>query len=222
MKSKLIATIFSVAIATCLFAQDDNPGVKSQGKKNFQSSEVSAKLAKLKSQNAGVKNLAADFTKKGFKEETGANNYYGFSETLQQTDGTTSTLELVMQDYKKQGSKDAGTVGLVKMTSGENSESYSFSLVAQDGDFTKVSETKTDKNGNVEKANSWWSCFTNRINSVCGAECRSALTSCIYNTWSGYTACVIARCGWCATKALACCTCNCNLICKGAAGCCDR
>ncbi len=222
MKSKLIATIFSVAIANCLFAQDETAGVKSQGKKNFQSSEVSAKLAKLKSQNAGIKNLAADFTKKGFKEETGANNYYGFTETFQQPDGKTATLELVLQDYKKQGSKDLGTVGLVKMTSGENSESYSFSLVAQDGDFTKVSENKTDKNGNVEKANSWWSCFTNRIKSQCGVECKDALISCIYTSWAVYVPCVILTCGWCATKALACCTCDCALICRGLAGCCER
>ena len=130
-----------------------------------------------------------DLKGKGFEEQTGAENYFGVSETYDGADGKTVTLEFVMQDYKKKGSKDVGAVGTVKITSADNSETYPLSLVATDGDFNNVIENKTNKKGGVERAHSWFTCWWNRVRTQCGSVAWSAITTCPYSSWAAWTAC---------------------------------
>lgn len=215
-----VALLLTYANTQVLFAQEATAG-KSEV---LSSATISARFNQLKGFDLDNKNLASDLSAKGFKAMTSDKNYVGRRQSFQ-LNGQTVTVEWLMQDYGKTGSKDIAALGRVKVSFDDRTEIYSFSLFFEGGDVSKVTEYKTDSQNNVIKANSWWSCFQDRVKSKCGATCLTALISCAgssANSVSEFVGCFLGSCGVCALGAAACCTCDCKWYCKAICGCCDR
>lgn len=169
----------------------------------------------------GMKALSEQLVGQGFKPEktAGKNAFFGATETVKSDDGKTATFDIKVQSYSKAGSKDKAAVVIVTAKSGQNSETYQFSLMAPGGDFEKAAEFTVDKNNKVKKANSWYTRWKACLRDRCATACLGALVTCT-GTWAAYFWCVVARCGGCVLRCSACASCNCSFWCKWAVGCC--
>ncbi len=203
---------------------DENKPTKTQ---KLNSADVAKQFDQMRQTNNKVK-AADDFLKqRGFSAKTGADDAMGESDTFKGKDDkgneqeTTTTLKA--QNYQKKGSKDAAAIAQIDVVAGRETRSYSFVLIAPDGDINKAEEYAVEESGGkaqVGKANSWWSCTKARTQN-CGSTCVSALTSCWNGSWVYYLGCLAVKCGWCYLKAAACCGCDCSWWCRWAVGCCD-
>jgi hypothetical protein len=224
MRKALIYSVICIMIAfflpTISLAQEKADTGKLKNQKSLNAIQVKGKFDEKmadKGVNA-VKKMSQSIQSRGFKAE---NTYFG-TETSFEQDGKTITNTLILQDYSKGNSKAA--VGSVTVSDGTNQESYTFSLEKTGKNVTDVVENYINVKGEVEKANSWYSCLRKKIASICGSyasfdKCWSAYTS-----WTSFLGCITAiTCGISAgPKAIACCTCDCSWVCKWAVGCCDR
>jgi len=189
----------------------------------LKSTALSTYFKKLLQVDHEIKALDSHLKTQGFAAQKAAKNFYGIRETYQQ-EGKKVTYTVRLQDYTKQGSKDAAAIGQVTVKAGDRSQTYSFYLFAPNGNFEAMEEFQVDKKLNIIKANSWWSCVKRYIRNKCASACINALVSCApgASTVVGYVLCVAAKCGGCVLKSLVCCGCDCSWWCKWAVGCCDR
>jgi hypothetical protein len=129
-------------------------------------------------------------------------------------------LELVLQNFKKAGSRDQAAVGVAVIRSGPNVEEYNILLEAPEGNLNAYSEF-TVENGNIVETESWWSALVSCFTGTCGPICATALATCT-GSWIEYIGCVLWRCGGCGVKCAGCATCNCSWWCSWATGCCRQ
>ncbi|MDQ1350033.1 MAG: hypothetical protein QG657_334 [Acidobacteriota bacterium] len=177
-----------------------------------------------------IKGIDAHLRTLGFSpqgKKKGVQNFWGARETYQsqsKVDKKSITFTVHLQSYAKPGSKDSMAIGQVIVNAGDRSETYSFYLSAPNRNFEAMEEYTMDKKLRLSKANSWWSCVKSDIRKRCATTCLSSLITCApsASTIVGYVACVAIQCGGCATKSIACCSCDCSWWCKWAVGCCDR
>jgi hypothetical protein len=180
---------------------------------------VSKRFATI-SKDAGISGLSQKLMGAGFKPMTkGKNAYFGVTRKWKGSDGQTATFEMQLQSYSKAGSKDTAAVAMVTIRSGNNSDTYRFSLIAPNGDFEKQVEAFADANNKVKTAKSWYTRWRDCVKRRCAAVCLGSLTTCS-GTWAAYLACVAAACGGCALTCTGCATCRCRFWCKWAVGCC--
>ena len=206
--------------------QDEQPGVKVLASQVLAKSVAVSRLAGLIRSDEELQALSKQLTGQGYKAQTSPAKHFGWDVTFQRPDGQIAKVALLVQDYTKQGSKDTAAIGTITLTARKRSDTYSFSLIAPNGDFKNVIESRVDKKSlNVVKANSFWSCFVNRVRSKCAGICIAALGTCLTTaggSWTSYLFCLASRCGLCAAKAFGCCLCDCSWWCSWAVGCCDR
>jgi hypothetical protein len=219
------ATIYSLVFTGILFlissigiGQGD---AKVKNDKTLKAAEVKAKIeAKLADKNPNaVKKIAEAFKGKGFKAE---NTYFGNESTLEQ-DGNTITQSIYVQDYKK--GNTAGAIGIVTVSDGKNEDTYTFSLEKTGNKETDVLEHFVNKNNEVEKANSWYTCLYKTLQAKCGSTVGLKLLSTCWNAYASWSWSSLLNCikgSLCGVISITCCTCDCSLWCKWAAGCCDR
>ena len=228
----LLGNLLAVAIAqpptgrgqSATTPSDELKPVKSE---KIKSDDVAKEFAARRNTDNKIK-AADDFLKqKGFSAKTNAEDAMGQRDTYKGKDDKgndqETTYTLKAQNYEKKGSKDAVAVAEVEVVSGQEKRTYSFVLIAPDGDLNKAEEYAVEESGgkaSVGKAHSWWSC-TRAKASNCGSACITALTACWNGNWVTYLGCLAVRCGWCYLKAAACCACDCSWWCRWAAGCCD-
>jgi len=169
----------------------------------------------------GVQALAKDLDKQGFKPlKAGNKAFFGAEQTYKSSEGKTASFSIDIQSYRKAGSKDEAALGVATFTSGKDTETYRFTLVAPSGNFDKARERKVDPRNAVRDAKSWWTAFRD-CSKRCGTPCAAALVSCT-GTWTAYLWCLVATCGGCVLRCVACASCNCSVWCRWAAGCCRR
>lgn len=182
---------------------------------------VLAKKFETHSKDSGIKALSGKLEGEGFKPaKQGKNAFFGATETYKSNDGQTATFDIQVRSYTKAGSKDAAAIGIVTVKSGQNKQTYKFSLRAPGGDFEKAEEFTVDQSNKVKKANSWWSRWTRCLRDRCATTCLGALTTCS-GTWAAYLWCVVAACGTCVLRCVGCASCDCRWWCKWAVGCCS-
>jgi len=190
----------------------------------FSEDALSRKFNTLRKVDNEIKAIDAHLMGKGFsaQNQKGKKNFWGFRETYesqqsQDKKGKKGKLKVIfttqLQNYSKQGSNDAVALGQVTVTAGENTETYSFFLLAPNGNLEAMEEYKVDQNLNISRANSWWSCVKHSIKERC-KSCPRALAICL-GTMNvvAYVSCVAVTCGWCVTSCMVCCTCNCRWYC---------
>ena len=204
----------------------DQARVKLVKSEQFKSEDVAKGFAARLTTDKKIKGADADLKKKGYNVKTGPNAALGTKDTFIGKNDQGKEVEVVQTtkvvDYSKKDSKDAAAIAEVEVTSEGQSRTYTFILEAPEGDIKKAKESAVLESGEVQPANSWWSCTYNRIISQnCGSTCVSALYSCWSGSWASYLGCLAYRCGWCYTKASLCCSCDCSWWCKWGAGCCD-
>lgn len=231
IRTRLIAMMLSIAVLNSTqpvlaqkepSQQDDEPGVKVLSTKRLSKSDVSQKLAKS-NQKGGLKALIDNLETIGYKAQTKDTNYFG-SETVYERiqDKQKAKVSLFLQDYNKEGSRDLAAVGRITITVGNQSKTYSFSLIAPQGKFENVIEREVEeKTLTVTRANSLWTCFVKRVKSKCKEVCVAALATCS-GSWAAYLGCLALSCGGCALKAFGCCLCDCSIWCRWVVGCCDK
>jgi len=170
----------------------------------------------------GFKALQAKALADGFKPMTALTKeaYFGTTNTLKSNDGRTATFDMMVHSYEKPGSKDQAAVATVKVRAGDKSETYQFLLVAPGGNFEKAQEYMIGPNNTVIEAHSWWTRFRRCVTSKCGTVCLGATVSCS-GTWAAYLLCLVAVCGSCVLRCVACASCNCRWWCRWAVGCCE-
>lgn len=173
------------------------------------------------SRDPRVRALSDHLGSAGFKPVgRGKDAFFGLTNKFKSSDGKTASFEMAVQSYAKAGSKDAAGLATVTLTSGENSATYHFTLLAPNGDFQKPLEHFTDGRNRVLRAKSWWTRWTRCLRSRCAATCLSALVTCS-GTWAAYFWCVVAKCGGCVLRCAGCATCDCRWWCRWAVGCCE-
>lgn len=159
-------------------------------------------------------------------EQKGVQNFWGTSDTYKNpANNERLTFTVNIRSYTKPGSKDLMAICQTTISAMNRSQTYSFYLLAPNGNFDAMEEYTIDNNLQVIKANSWWSCIQNYVRNRCGSTCTNALISCLFPlpTIPGYIACIAIRCaGYCTVGSFACCSCNCSWWCRWAAGCCRR
>jgi len=212
-------------------------------------SKLASDFANLKRTDRLLALADKDLVKRGFKAQTKDENFFGFTEVYKVRSKTTGKetqqkLTMSVQDYfgksmeddkGKPPKQDLGALVRITLEAEGQRETYTFNVVAVDGNFDNVVEYaavetpggKTATGGihparlEMLKTNSWWSCVRGQIREHCSASCRNALTEC-HGGWASYIGCVAWRCGGCYVAKSACCTCNCKWWCKWATGCCHR
>jgi hypothetical protein len=211
-------TAFIILTAAVAYAQGEP---KKKSEKNLKAEEVKAKIeAKLADKNPNaIKKISEAFKGKGFKPE---NSYFG-NETTIENEGKTGTQTILIQDYKK--GNTAGAIGVVSFSDGKNEETYTFSLEKTGNNPTDVAEYFVNQKLEVEKANSWYSCLYKTLQAKCGVtQGLQTLNSCwnayINFSWTSLLNCI--KNSWCGLVSVTCCSCDCSLWCRWAAGCCDR
>ena len=162
---------------------------------------------KLQKVDEEIRVLTYDLQAKKFSPLEGTKNYWGMSETYRTEDKKTITLEVYLRDFSRPNSKDVSAIGQFKVSSGDRSEVYSFSLLAPKGDFEQAIEYTVDENLKILKADSWWRCVKKRLIRKCAGPCVTSIIACS-GTWAAYIGCVALACGGCFTRISACCGCN--------------
>ena len=205
-------------MATVSLAQETETKVKSN--KPLSASDVKSKIEeKMADKNENkVKKISKSLQSKGYKAE---NSFFGNESTFE-LNGATVTQTILIQDYKK--GNTAGAMGTISFFDGKNQEGYTFSLEKTGNNSTDVLEHYVNENGEVVKANSWYTCLRNKFNSICSNHL--AFDNCwsAYKSWTSFVSCILGIVCRVASgpKAFACCSCDCSWWCKWAAGCCDR
>lgn len=184
---------------------------------------VAKKFDALLKVDEGIKALDTHLIGKGFLAQKEVKNFWGRQEIYKDKDKKL-TYTVYLQDYIKKDSRDVVALGHVTLRVGDRSETYSFYLLAPNGNFEEMEEYQITKKLDILRANSWWSCVKARIKKKCPTVCLSALVTCLPTavTVVGYVVCVAATCGRCALGSIACCSCDCGWTCSWAVGCCDR
>lgn len=219
----LVGAIFLLGLS--LSAQIETE-LKPQKTKVLSSKTLDKLFIQLVRTNDEVKTLANYLNSKGFVAQRESRNFYGISETYKDTISKRQvTFKFQFQDYKNPNSKDLIALCHLSVTSGKETDTYTFYLIAPDGDFDKMQEYYIDKRLNILQANSWWNCTKNRISNKCPGQCLSAFITCV-PSWAtsvvSYLTCVVTNCAGCLITAGACCACDCKWYCKWAIGCCDK
>jgi hypothetical protein len=206
--------------------QGEEPGVKVLSSQVLEKTQAAKRFAVLSNSDQELQALSKHLAEQGYEAQTKPENYFGWDLAYQRKDGETAKVALLVQDYAKKGSKDPAAIGTISIAAGNRSDTYSFSVIAPEGNYEKAIEYKVDRESlKVEGANSFWSCFVNRVSSQCAGVCVGALGTCLATSggsWVSYLGCLASRCGLCAARAFACCLCNCSWWCKWAVGCCRR
>jgi hypothetical protein len=202
-------------------------GTEVEGTEDIDPDDATEEIEKLKKTKKG-KALHKHLDDKGF--EPGGDkkkDFYGQRTRYKHPDkpNVKITHTLVLQNYEKKGTADAGAIGTLTLTTKDQNEtqttSYDFVLIAPDGKFEQYDEFTATENGEIVDANSWYSCLYNRISQKCQGPCVTALVTCS-GTWAGYLVCLGVACGGCLTLQYGCCGCDCSWWCKWGVGCCDR
>lgn len=235
MKTKaftlIVGFLFLVTLNVAAQTETEFAPIKS---KVLRSKVLNKSFIKLLQTNDEVRTLAEHLNSKGFVAQHNPKNLYGVLEKYK--DGISKRqvrFKFQFQDYSKPDSKDlialctfsVCTGNIFTACSKREAETYSFYLIAPNGDYEQMQEYTIDSNLNVIKANSWWSCTKRRVSKKCPGDCLSAFITCIpsgITSIAGYLGCVVSKCAGCLIKAGACCACDCKWYCKWATGCCDR
>jgi hypothetical protein len=224
--TKIFSTIVGLALIasnSIMARQQDTgleKGVKVLDLQTLKSDTLAPRFAELSQSDKAISALSREFTKQGFQPQTGAEDYIGWEGQFQGPDGRTAKAAMIFQNYFKKDDQQQAALGKITISSGNNSASYDFFLIESGGSFAKAIEYKVDKSFNVVRANSWWSCVVNRVNSGCGSGCLQGFSSC-GGPWYAYIACVVGRC-FCVIGAMICCGCNCTGWCSWFSGCCRQ
>lgn len=227
MKSKplflLIGMIFLFSVNVSAQIETELMPIKS---KVISSKTLDKSFIQLIKTNDEVKTLAGHLNSKGFVAQRDLKSFYGISETYKDAISRKQVnYKFQFQDYKNPNSKDLIALCHLKAVSGKETETYTFYLIAPDGNFDEMQEYFIDKRLNILKANSWWGCTKKRISKKCPGECLSSFITCVPSgagSVVGYLICVAGNCTSCLIKAGACCACDCRWYCKWATGCCDK
>jgi len=206
--------------------QEEESGVKVLSSQVLEQNQAARRLAALSKSDEELQALSKHLAEQGYEAQTKPANYFGWDIAYQRRDGQTAKVALLVQDYAKGGSKDPAAIATITIAAGTRCDTYSFSVIAPEGNYEKAIEYRVDKESlKVVRANSFWSCFVNRVSSRCAGVCVAALGSCLATSggsWASYLGCLAIRCGLCAARAFACCLCDCSWWCSWAAGCCHR
>jgi hypothetical protein len=227
MKNKafilLIGVIFLLGINVSAQIETELTPQKS---KVLSSKTLDKSFIQLIKTNDEVKTLAGHLNSKGFVAQRESRNFYGISETYKDAISKKQvTYKFQFQDFRNPNSKDLIALCHLSASSGKEIETYTFYLIAPNGDFDQMQEYFIDKRLNILQANSWWSCTKKRISNKCPGACLTAFITCVpagASSVVGYLVCVVSNCAGCLIKAGACCACDCRWYCKWATGCCDK
>jgi len=204
----------------------EEPGVKVLSSQILGRGPAAMSFSRLSKSDEELQAVSRELMQQGYKPQTRPENHFGWDIAYQRRDGETAKVSIRLQDYAKPGSKDAGAIGSITIAASNRSDTYSFSLIAPEGNFEKVIEYRVDRQTlKVEQAHSFWTCFRDRVSSQCAGVCITALGSCLVTSggsWASYLLCLASRCGLCAAKAFGCCLCDCSWWCRWAVGCCHR
>lgn len=221
----LICLLFLSFTGSAGFSQSEKePEIVVEKSVILQAPEVEKIVTETSKTNKPYSLLKSDLTKQGFTPVKTTPAYLGRIDQFKVKDKSYKH-EVYVQDFVKKGSKDTAGLCRIVISSGNDREEYSFYLVAKDGDLKNILEFRVNPQGQIIKANSWWSCTKDRVKEKCASACLTAFITCIpFNAGSlaGYIACVISSCAQCVIKASACCACNCKGWCKWAVSCCHR
>jgi len=210
----------------------------------LRNTEAASRVAAISKSDEEFQALSKNLSTQGYRAQTKPENHFGWDFTIQSPDGQTGKVTLLIQDYAKEirseepknpaeVSKETSTnpaaIGTISINSLNRCYTYSFSVIALGSDYKNVIEYKVDeKSLKVVKANSLWSCFTNRLQNQCVSDCVKALVTCSPNLilpgggWAAYLSCLVIKCASCAAKAFACCVCDSRWWCRGACGRCSQ
>jgi hypothetical protein len=206
--------------------QGEEPGVRVLSSQILKPGPAALSFRTLNKSDEELQAVSRELMQQGYKPQTKPENHFGWDIAYQRQDGETAKVSIRLQDYAKPGSKDAGAIGSITISAGIRSDTYSFSLIAPEGNFEKVIEYRVDRQTlKVEQAHSFWTCFRDRVVSQCVGVCITALGSCLITSggsWASYLLCLASKCGLCAAKAFGCCLCDCSWWCRWAVGCCHR
>ncbi len=205
--------------------QGEEPGVKVLSSQVLDKVQAARSFAAV-NKDEELQAVSRELLQQGYKPQTKPGNYFGWDIAYQRRDGETAKVTLRVQDYAKEGSKDPAAVGAITISAGTRSDTYSFSVIAPEGNFEKAIEYRADRQSlKVERAQSFWTCFRDRVVRQCLGPCITALGTCLSTSggsWASYLGCLAIRCGLCAAKAFGCCLCDCSWWCRWAVGCCNR
>jgi hypothetical protein len=164
---------------------------------------------KVKATDDKIKALDDFLKQKGFSAKTKAEDSFGAKATYKSKDEEGVEREKVsslkINDYEKKGSKDIAAIAEIEVESGGEKQTYSFVLIAPDGDINKTEEyavsalMESGGKAQVSKAtNAWWSCTKDLLKKTCSKACVGGLTWCWSTlTWPTYIACITGVCGGC-------------------------
>ena len=186
---------------------------------------------RLQQQNAAIQLLDSKLRNLGYSPATTSEHFWGQSSTYESVvNGSAETLigTVYIQDYLNANSKDGVALGEVSLVSTSGAtQTYSFYLVAPNGDPTKAQEY-TVTNNEITLAHSWWTCVQGQLPTA-GSACAAAVVTCaapslILGTfsWAAYLVCVGVSCGVAAVKACLCCACNGGFPCELFTGNCSQ
>lgn len=167
------------------------------------------KLDKLHKDDEDMKALSKHLEKKGFKPKKNKKNYWGVKGTHTH-EGKTGYSYFYIQDYHKSKSKDVAAIARCETELEGRRKTYSFYLIAPEGNFKKVKEFRVGKGRKVLKTECFWSCigdyfYNNAVDTVIKAFEYCALTS----WWLVlYFSCLGAAALGTFIRACACCNCN--------------
>ncbi len=204
--------------------QDKISPAKIRSSRLLSDAEASASVRNSILKSKGAKALSAKLSQLGFEEEK--EQVFGQTGVLEHGNNT-MTVEVVLQDYTKPGSKDKAALGFAKVVSKDGEAVYEFFLLAPNGDPRRSKEFTVDKAAKVLETHSWWTCLQGKFREAGGA-CAAAVGDCWMagkckdKGWTCWLACVGVPCGWAWIKVTACCTCNCKLWNRAWCGCCRQ
>lgn len=206
--------------------QGEEPGVKVLSSQVLNKGQAAKSFAAVNKSDEELQAVSRNLLEQGYKPQTKPENFFGWDIAYQRRDGETAKVTIRVQDYAKEGSKDPAAVGTISISAGTRCDTYSFSLIAPEGNFEKAIEYRVDRQSlKVERANSFWTCFRDRVVRQCLGVCITALGTCLVTSggsWASYLGCLAIKCGLCAAKAFGCCLCDCSWWCRWAVGCCHR
>jgi hypothetical protein len=214
------------------------PDVRSVTRELLDPDEVLKEIKKRRGQG-GLKKLAAEGSKRGYKPVDSADEVLGYRQIFEATreqrprlidrrrqpdlsDEAVSKVEFefLAQSARKQRARGEAAIAVATISAGKNKDEYEMLLEAPDGDFARFTELTIDETGKVVEADSWWTAFTGCL-PQCGGPCLTALAEC-RGTWIEYIGCVLWRCVGCGVKCAGCATCSCSWWCSWAVGCCRQ
>ena len=232
MNSRRYLEINALVLCMCLItaslvmAQTQSQGLKAGGQTLIPKKDLGAKFSQLMQTDRGMRALDQHLKAKGFTPLKRDQDFWGISGTKQK-DNKTANYSLSIRNYAKANSRDAGALAQVVVSAPGASKTYSFYLIAQNGDFRHPLEFTVNPDGTVVQAKSWWTCVKSRLNKV-GGKCAEALLGCAPSLaapgggWAAYLGCVAENCAYAFAEVSACCACNGDTWCRWAVGSCSQ